>query len=142
MRFQKLPRIFRENFNGLIVIYKERVMNELGVHNPANGVAELGLGEASRVFYNLNESELYEHAIRNGEAELTIDGALRAVTGQHTGRSPKDKFVVRDASTENTIWWDNNKPLSPENFELLRQDMLAHAMRQDALRAGPDRRRR
>ena len=78
-------------------------MNELGVHNPANGVAELGLGEASRVFYNLNESELYEHAIRNGEAELTIDGALRAVTGQHTGRSPKDKFVVRDASTENTI---------------------------------------
>lgn len=102
-------------------------MTEIGVHNPANGVAELGLGKASRVFYNLNESELYEEAIRNGEAELTIDGALRAVTGQHTGRSPKDKFVVRDASTENTIWWDNNKPLSPENFELLRQDMLAHA---------------
>jgi phosphoenolpyruvate carboxykinase (ATP) len=127
LRFQKLPRIFRGNFNVLIVINKERVMNELGVHNPANGVAELGLGEASRVFYNLNESELYEEAIRNGEAELTIDGALRAVTGQHTGRSPKDKFVVRDASTENTIWWDNNKPLSPENFELLRQDMLAHA---------------
>ena len=50
-------------------------MNELGVHNPANGVAELGLGEAFRVFYNLNESELYEEAIRNGEAELTIDGA-------------------------------------------------------------------
>lgn len=90
-------------------------MNELGVHNPANGFRNSDW-EAFQVFYNLNESELYEQAIRNGEAELTIDGALRAVTGQHTGRSPKDKFVVRDASTEDKIWWDNNKPLSPEHF--------------------------
>ena len=102
-------------------------MEEYGVHNPSNGLSALGLVGASHVHYNLNESELYEAALRNGEAELTIDGALRAVTGQHTGRSPKDKFVVRDASTEPHIWWDNNKPMSPEHFELLRQDMLAHA---------------
>jgi phosphoenolpyruvate carboxykinase (ATP) len=102
-------------------------MEELGIRNPANGVSELGLAGASNVKYNLIESELYEEAIRNGEADVTADGALRAVTGQHTGRSPKDKFVVRDASTENTIWWDNNKPLSPEKFEILHKDMLAHA---------------
>ncbi|MEJ8310644.1 phosphoenolpyruvate carboxykinase [Agrobacterium larrymoorei] len=102
-------------------------MKELGVHNPENGVSALGLGEAAVVHYNLIESELYEQSIRNGEADITVDGALRAVTGQHTGRSPKDKFVVRDAHTENTIWWDNNKPLSPEHFEILHKDMLAHA---------------
>ena len=102
-------------------------MKELGVHNPENGVSALGLGGAAVVHYNLIESELYEQSIRNGEAEITVDGALRAVTGQHTGRSPKDKFVVRDAHTENAIWWDNNKPLSPEHFEILHKDMLAHA---------------
>lgn len=102
-------------------------MKELGVHNPENGVAALGLGGAAVVHYNPIESELYEESIRNGEADITVDGALRAVTGQHTGRSPKDKFVVRDAHTENAIWWDNNKPLSPEHFEILHKDMLAHA---------------
>lgn len=102
-------------------------METLGVYNPSNGIAAIGLGGAARVNYNLNESELYEAALRSGEAELTVDGALRAVTGQHTGRSPKDKFVVRDENTDPKIWWDNNKPMSPEHFEILRQDMLAHA---------------
>lgn len=50
-----------------------------------------------------------------------------AVTGQHTGRSPKDKFVVRDATTEDQIWWDNNKPMSPENFAKLHADFIEHA---------------
>jgi phosphoenolpyruvate carboxykinase (ATP) len=47
---------------------------------------------------------------------VTSGGALLADTGQHTGRSPKDKFIVRDASTENQVWWDNNSALSPEAF--------------------------
>lgn len=102
-------------------------MQEIGTRNLNNGVSTLGLDNAAHVFYNLLESELYEHAIRNGEADLTVDGALRAVTGQHTGRSPKDKFVVRDESTEENIWWDNNKPLSPDHFDILHKDMLAHA---------------
>lgn len=102
-------------------------MQELGLYNPSNGIAAIGFTDVSDVNYNLSETELYEVAIRNREADLTADGALRAVTGQHTGRSPKDKFVVRDANTEGSIWWDNNKPMSPEHFELLRQDMLAHA---------------
>ncbi len=102
-------------------------MEQYGVHNPSNDLAAIGLSGVARINYNLNESELYEAALRNGEAELTVDGALRAVTGQHTGRSPKDKFVVRDASTQDNIWWDNNKPMSPEHFAVLREDMLAHA---------------
>ncbi|MGF9566364.1 phosphoenolpyruvate carboxykinase [Neorhizobium sp. JUb45] len=102
-------------------------MEQIGLHNPANGVEVIGLSGASSVRYNLIETQLYEAALENKEAELTIDGALRAVTGQHTGRSPKDKFVVRDSKTDSQIWWDNNKPLSPEHFELLRKDMFAHA---------------
>ncbi|WP_163540644.1 phosphoenolpyruvate carboxykinase (ATP), partial [Klebsiella pneumoniae] len=47
--------------------------------------------------------------------------------GQHTGRSPKDKFVVRDATTDKTVWWDNNGAITPDAFELLMKDMLAHA---------------
>jgi phosphoenolpyruvate carboxykinase (ATP) len=102
-------------------------MEQHGIYNPSNGLAAIGLVDAATVNYNLSESELYESALRNGEADLTIDGALRAVTGQHTGRSPKDKFVVRDDVTGPKVWWDNNKPMSPEHFEILRQDMLAHA---------------
>jgi phosphoenolpyruvate carboxykinase (ATP) len=102
-------------------------MGEFGLYNPSNALAAIGFEGVEQTHYNLSEVELYEEAIRNREADLTADGALRAITGQHTGRSPKDKFVVRDASTEAQIWWDNNKPMAPEDFERLRQDMLAHA---------------
>ena len=102
-------------------------MQEIGVHNPDLNIATAGLGGASHVYYNLDEARLYEEAIRRGEAELTADGALRALTGQHTGRSAKDKFVVRDEETENVIWWDHNKPMSRAHFDVLKQDMLAHA---------------
>ena len=106
-------------------------MEEFGVRNPAAGIADIGLGKAASVRYNFLEAALYEEAIRRGEAELTADGALRALTGQHTGRSAKDKFVVRDGKTDDQIWWDNNKPMSPEHFAVLHQDMLAHAAGKD-----------
>ncbi|WP_429931411.1 phosphoenolpyruvate carboxykinase [Agrobacterium vitis] len=101
-------------------------MEELGVNNSRLGIETIGLGKAANVHYNLLPAALYEHAIRNGEAVLTADGALLAETGQHTGRSPKDKFILRDANTDGQIWWDNNKPMSKEHFDILHQDMLAH----------------
>jgi phosphoenolpyruvate carboxykinase (ATP) len=106
-------------------------MEQYGVRNPATQLETIGLGGAASVRYNLATARLYEEAIRRREADLTAHGVLRAITGQHTGRSPKDKFVVRDASTENEIWWDNNKPMSREHFDLLHQDMLAHAAGKD-----------
>ncbi len=54
-------------------------------------------------------------------------GALNAETGIHTGRSPNDKFTVRVALTESTVWWDNNKSITPQAFDTLYADMLAHA---------------
>ena len=65
--------------------------------------------------------------IRNGEGTLVQGGALCAETGVHAGRSPKDKHVVVDALTENTVWWGGNRKLSGANFQLLHDDMIAHA---------------
>lgn len=71
-------------------------------------------------------AELYQLAVARGEGEIASSGALAMRTGAHTGRSAADKYIVRDASTEDTIWWDNNAALAPEHFEVLLQDFLAH----------------
>ncbi|RVN16321.1 phosphoenolpyruvate carboxykinase (ATP), partial [Sinorhizobium meliloti] len=102
-------------------------MDELGSRNPSIGLESIGFSDLSVVRYNFEAAQLYEEALARGEAELTAHGALCARTGQHTGRSPKDKYVVRDANTADQIWWDNNSAISPEHFEVLRRDMLAHA---------------
>jgi phosphoenolpyruvate carboxykinase (ATP) len=73
---------------------------------------------------NGSAAELYEHVIRRGGGRLAATGALVVETGQHTGRSPADKFTVRDSTTERTIWWDSNRPMTPEAFEALRQDLV------------------
>jgi phosphoenolpyruvate carboxykinase (ATP) len=57
--------------------------------------------------------------------------------GVHTGRSPNDKFTVRDAVTDKTVWWDNNKAMTPQAFDTLHADMLAHAKGQGPLCARP-----
>src|SRR5690606_19801915 len=97
-------------------------MNEFGTRNPANGIDSIGFTETGAVHYNLTEAALCEQAIGRREATFSADGALVAYTGQHTGRSPKDKFVVCDASTEDQVWWDNNKPMTPTHFETLLAD--------------------
>ncbi|MGI9477328.1 MAG: phosphoenolpyruvate carboxykinase [Hyphomicrobiaceae bacterium] len=72
-------------------------------------------------------AELVELSICRSEGQLTRYGALAVETGEHTGRSAQDKFTVRDAMTEDAIWWDNNKAMSPEHFDVLYEDFLAHA---------------
>jgi phosphoenolpyruvate carboxykinase (ATP) len=106
-------------------------MKETGTRNPSLGIATSGLTTSGRTFYNLSEAELYEEAIRRREAQLTAHGALCARTGQHTGRSAKDKFVVRDAAVAGNIWWANNKPLEPQQFETLLADFVGHAADKD-----------
>ncbi|WP_182086667.1 phosphoenolpyruvate carboxykinase [Aureimonas sp. ME7] len=106
-------------------------MEEIGIRNPTSGIETTGLSGLSSLRWNLGEGELVETAIRRGEAKLTSHGALLVTTGQHTGRSPKDKFVVRDETTEDRIWWDNNKPMSREAFERLYADFQAHAQGRD-----------
>ncbi len=102
-------------------------MNETGLRNPASGAGDFGFQGLAELRWNWNEAQLMEAAAADSEGLLTSAGALAVSTGQHTGRSAKDKFVVRDAATDPVIWWDNNKPLSPEHYERLRADMIDHA---------------
>jgi len=95
---------------------------ETGMRNAAQGAERVGFDDVKAIHWNLTEPPLYEHAIAGGEAVLAFGGALAADTGVHTGRSPKDKFIVRDALTEKTVWWDNNNAMSPEHFERLLED--------------------
>jgi phosphoenolpyruvate carboxykinase (ATP) len=71
---------------------------------------------------NFSTAVLIEESLRRGEGRLSADGALVVETGIHTGRSPKDKFIVRDSTTEDTVWWNNNAAISVENFKCLFKD--------------------
>jgi phosphoenolpyruvate carboxykinase (ATP) len=99
---------------------------ESGVFNPKCRVDQAGMTGLGKVHYNLMEPALVEAALRRGEGELGIGGAFLCETGKHTGRSPKDKFVVREPSVEDSVWWENNKPMDPAAFERLKEDMFAH----------------
>jgi len=83
--------------------------------------------KAGKVYENLSTDQLVEVALERGEGKLTDTGALAADTGEFTGRSPKDKFVVRDAKTEETVWWGSvNQPFAPEKFDSLLNKVIAH----------------
>lgn len=99
---------------------------ERGLFNPDRTLAGQGFAGLGAAHYNLTEAALMQAAVSRGEGDIGRGGALLVSTGKHTGRSPLDKFVVREPSVEATIWWDNNKPMDPDAFERLRVDMAAH----------------
>ncbi|HEY0233550.1 MAG TPA: phosphoenolpyruvate carboxykinase (ATP), partial [Afipia sp.] len=101
-------------------------MKETGVRNSAFGADKFGFKNLGGLNWNFLAAPLYEHAVRTGEAELTADGALCAETGEFTGRSPKDKFTVRDARTDKTMWWGGNQSITPEQFQTLHDDFIKH----------------
>ena len=115
---------------------------EHGRVNPAMTLAARGPEGAGNVFYNLPEAALLEAALVRGEGRLGLGGVLHVNTGRHTGRSPRDKFITRTATTEDVIWWEANGSMPPEGFARLRADMFAHARGRDLfvqdLHAGAD----
>ena len=85
------------------------------------------LDTSPKIRRNLLEAELIEVAMRRGEGKLAASGAFVVETGQHTGRSAQDKYVVRDAESEAQIWWDNSKPMTDEQFDRLLADFVTFA---------------
>jgi phosphoenolpyruvate carboxykinase (ATP) len=83
-------------------------------------LAQHGISVRGHVFWHPTTSQLYEHSLARGEARLAEGGALVVDTGEHTGRSPKDKFIVREPGSESRIWWDANAGISEDDFERLR----------------------
>ncbi|HEV8149955.1 MAG TPA: phosphoenolpyruvate carboxykinase [Gemmatimonadales bacterium] len=82
---------------------------------------------------NLAPSELIEHAVRREEGRLSDRGAFTAITSPHTGRSPKDKFLVDEPGSSSRIWWDKNEKLSEAHFEKLLGAARSHLSKQPEL---------
>lgn len=99
--------------------------------NPEQTLENQGIVGLGNVYYNYLEPAIVQEALRRGEGELGKGGAFLVTTGKFTGRSPKDKQVVRSASTEDTIWWENNRPMSEAGFDALYSDMLEHMKGRD-----------
>ncbi|WP_293914805.1 MULTISPECIES: phosphoenolpyruvate carboxykinase (ATP) [unclassified Sphingobacterium] len=90
-------------------------------------LAYLNINNNNEVNYQLDVSTLVEQAIKNSEGTLSDTGALNARTGKFTGRSPKDRYIVKDQKTANHVWWgDINQPISEEAFEKLRVKVAEH----------------
>ncbi len=101
-------------------------MQEFGKKNPAAKLTDLGIN-VSIAHWNLPADELVKKTLALGQGVLNDTGALCVNTGKFTGRSPKDKFTVKDAITEKSVdWGDVNIPFSPENFDKLYNKVCAH----------------
>ena len=96
-------------------------------------LSEHGLRPSGSVRRNPTTSLLYMHALARGEGVLAEGGPLVVDTGIHTGRSPKDKFLVREPGSEERIWWDGNQEIGEESFEGLRAKVVAFLEQQDDL---------
>jgi phosphoenolpyruvate carboxykinase (ATP) len=106
----------------------------LSNRTPSKGLETLGITTGATVHWNLITAPLIEHAVQRGEGKLAKDGPLVVATGKHTGRSAQDKFIVRDAETESTVWWGKtNKGMTPEHFAALKEDFLAALGTKDTL---------
>ena len=92
----------------------------------------LGITNVNTVYWNLSTPSLIEEAIRRREGRLAHLGPLVVRTGQHTGRAPNDKFIVREPSCVDKVWWGKvNRPMEPDKFDLLHRRLLAYLQGKD-----------
>jgi phosphoenolpyruvate carboxykinase (ATP) len=107
-------------------------VEQVGPKISRHGLDKLGIKNFKTAYWNLSVPAYYEHAIRRGEGILTEGGPFMAVTGEHTGRSPKDKFIVEEPSSKADIWWGQvNQPISQANFDRLHERVLAYFQGRD-----------
>ena len=94
-------------------------------------LSDQGINNVGEVFYNLNEAELLSKAVDRKEGELGIGEVLLVNTGEHTGRSPNDRFIVRTKDVEDKIWWENNTAMAESAFDVLEKDFRSHMKERD-----------
>ena len=95
-------------------------MDEFGPKAKGASISELGLEGVSKVYWNLEPSELVRHSLEKKEGVLASSGALAVDTGEFTGRSPKDRFIVEDEVTKEAVWWGNvNIKFDSNKFDAL-----------------------
>ncbi len=102
-------------------------MNITGLAPSRHDLSRNGLQNVKTAHWNLTAPALYEHALRRGEGMIAQGGALVVETGEHTGRSPNDKFIVEDEMTRDSVWWGKvNAAMTREAFDRLHAKVLAH----------------
>ena len=102
-------------------------MKNYGMKNPNASLSDLGISEFKAAYWNLSPKELVAHTVQNRQGQLSDSGALVVQTGKFTGRSPKDRFIVKDKVTSNTVDWnDINKPILPMYYQQLRSKLIEH----------------
>ena len=99
--------------------------------NPKFRLDDQGISGLGNVYYNYLEPALIQEALKREEGTLGRGGAFLVTTGKFTGRSPKDKHVVKTPSVADSIWWENNAAMSPEGFDALHADMIEHMKGRD-----------
>ena len=101
-------------------------MLETGRKSPKASLAQNGIKNAT-AHWNLSSEELVSISLEKGMAQETDTGAINVSTGEFTGRSPKDRFIVRDSITEEAVWWGNvNIPFDSDKFDKLYDKVIAH----------------
>jgi phosphoenolpyruvate carboxykinase (ATP) len=107
-------------------------MHEFGKARGSHGLEALGIRNPSDVWWNLPTPALYEHALQRGEGHVAHLGPLVVRTGVYTGRSPKDKYFVREPSSEDKIdWGDVNRSIEPARYNALRAHLMAYLQGKD-----------
>lgn len=107
-------------------------MNEFGIKSEKASLKSLGLGNVASALWNLEPSQLVEETILRGEGELANSGALAVDTGEFTGRSPKDRFIVYDDITKDAVWWENfNIKFDADKFDALYNRVTAYLSGKD-----------
>src|SRR5688500_5289592 len=98
---------------------------------PTQDLVKIGLKNTESIHYQSTPEELVQATLRMGEGKLTDSGALSINTGEFTGRSPKDKFTVKDEITENTVHWNEfNIPIDEKYFHVIRKKITDHLAQQ------------
>jgi len=107
-------------------------MQQAGAMASLYGLEHHGLTNLRRVYWNLPEPALYEEAIHRSEGQLSHLGPFVVNTGKHTARAAADKFVVREPSTEEPVWWGQyNRPFNPESFSGLHARLCGYLQGRD-----------
>jgi phosphoenolpyruvate carboxykinase (ATP) len=107
-------------------------MQNFGANVSNYGVENIGIQNPETVYWNLPGPQLYEQIIRRREGTIAHLGPLVVHTGDHTGRSPNDKFTVQEPTSEKDIWWGSvNRPISQNNFDRLFRKLRAYIQNRD-----------
>lgn len=107
-------------------------MQNSGPFISCHSLDQVGIDTTATVYWNLPPAQLYEHSLRRQEGWVSAEGPLLAHTGSHTGRSPNDKFTVRESQTGDDIWWGSvNRPIERQHFERLRAKAMSYLSERD-----------